>query len=170
MFGPKLATERPEVEPMTETNTGGPETEKRSALASLHHRLPLSRRGLAIFAGDVLMILAFVAIGLYEHGTTPWIEPRRLVKTLFPFLAVWVVAAPLVGAYRPVALRRYGHALLAVLVSWVLAVVVGTRIRATDLFPGGSSPEFVLVAILFGGLFLVTWRTLAVTVVRYRGA
>ena len=170
MFGPKLATERPEVEPMTKTNTGETVTGGPSVVTRLRRRLPLTRRGLAVFGGDLLMILAFVAIGLYEHGTTPCADIPRLAKTLVPFLAVWVVAAPLVGAYRPVALRRYGHALLAVLVSWVLAVAVGTRIRATDLFPGGSSPEFVLVAILFGGLFLVTWRTLAVTVVRYRGA
>lgn len=131
--------------------------------------LPASLPAVTVLLGDLLAILAFVSVGIFRHGGTPWADPTYTLETFAPLLIAWLVVAPLAGVYHRETLTDYRRAVALVAVIWTAAAVAGAAIRATPQFIGGASPTFVLVNILFGTLLLLPWRVVAVWLRRRYG-
>lgn len=105
--------------------------------------------------GDLLAIFAFVLVGELQHGT---LTAERYAGALLPFLLGWLVVAPLFGGYDSEVLESTRMALLVGATSWLGADLVGQLLRETNYFPGSTTPEFFVVALLFGGLFVLAAR------------
>ena len=131
--------------------------------------LEASPRTLTLLVGDVLVLLAFISVGLLSHSIEPWRLPDHTLRTLTPFLLAWLVVAPLVGLYGREALTGHLAMTIRVTIGWVLASLLGGAIRATSHFPGGAPPDFLAVNVFFGLLFLLPWRLLAVATSRRLG-
>jgi hypothetical protein len=112
--------------------------------------------------GDLLAILAFVLVGELQHGG---LGAQRYAGALLPFLVGWLVVAPILGAYSSNALESSRSALLLAVTTWLGADLVGQLLRGTATFPGNASPQFFVVAFVFGSLFLAAARfgTLVIT-------
>lgn len=117
--------------------------------------------------GDVLAILAFVALGEVQHGVPPTAFPIRFAATAVPFLAGWVVAALPAGAYAARAGESVRSAALRAFAAWLAADAVAQLVRGTAVVPGEADPVFYVVAAAFGGGFLVAWRAVAVLAARH---
>lgn len=110
--------------------------------------------------GDVLAILAFVVAGELRHGVHPFVAPFAVADTAVQFYLGWMVAAPLVGAYKRSTVDSRRSALVASLGAWVLAVVVAQMLRATPWFRGEADLAFAAVSVAVGGVLLVGWRAI----------
>ncbi|WP_232527933.1 DUF3054 domain-containing protein [Microbacterium suaedae] len=108
---------------------------------------------------DVVLIVAFAAIGMVNHEggfTVP-----GLVGVAWPFLVGagvgWIVCL----AWRvPAAPLRVG------LPVWILAVALGMGLRVVT--GGGFAVSFLLVTAVVLAAFLVGWRAIAALVARIR--
>jgi hypothetical protein len=129
--------------------------------ASVRPSLPLSWPAAATMAGDVLAVVVFTVAGLYSHNTLAWEVPVHTLETLAPFLIAWGVVAPLAGVYHRQTLASYRLTVPLVVLAWTLAALLGSQIRATDVFPGGAPLTFVLVSVGVGMLCLLPIRLLA---------
>ncbi len=101
---------------------------------------------------DLLCILVFVAIGrsAHAHGVTV----GGMATTAWPFLVGAAVGWVAVRAWRrPMELAPIGVAV------WLACLVVGMVLRVVS--GQGIAAAFVVVALLFLGLFLLGWRALA---------
>jgi len=122
-----------------------------------------SDRRLAVAALDALVVVGLVLVGMVQHGTID--QPTRVVGTVTPFLAGWLVAAPLTGLYddaggdRSLSLRRAAA-------TWLGAANVGLVLRSSPALPGGTAWAFPAVITLVGLAGLVGWRAVAVLVDR----
>lgn len=129
-----------------------------------------SDRRIAIVALDVVVVVGLVLVGMVQHGTID--QPTRVVGTVTPFLAGWLVAAPLTGLYDgPVgelSLSSLGTAvsLRRAAATWLGAANVGLVLRSSPVLPGGTAWAFPAVITLVGLVGLVGWRGLAVAVGR----
>ncbi|MCQ4332958.1 DUF3054 domain-containing protein [Natronomonas sp. F2-12] len=112
-----------------------------------------------IAAGDVLAIVAFLAYGLATHGIDPLQFPRHTLLTAFPFVSSWLCLAPIGRLYRPRVRRSWRAAIGRTVAVWIGASLLGGAIRSTSLVPGEAPPEFLLVVIVFGIVFLLPWRS-----------
>lgn len=114
-----------------------------------------------VAVGDLLLLLAFAVIGRWSHhelsGTGMW----STLGTAAPFMAGWIVTAPLMGAYTPRQLRTYGSAVVHVLKIWPVALLLALAIRSI-IDREIPAISFVLVALLFNLLTLSVWRSLVV--------
>lgn len=128
--------------------------------------LEASPRALVLLVGDVLVLLAFISVGLLSHSIEPWRLPDHTLRTLTPFLLAWLVVAPLVGLYGRRTLTSYRTTASRVTAGWLLASLLGGAIRSTAHFPGGAPLDFLLVNIAFGLLFFLPWRLLVAGVTR----
>jgi len=106
---------------------------------------------------DVVLVLAFVAIGRSSHDEGDTIE--GLATTFWPFLVGMLVGWAIVrGTRGPLATWRSG------VVVWVSTVVVGMLLRVVS--GQGIAVSFVIVALIVLGVFLVGWRLVARLVTR----
>jgi hypothetical protein len=109
-------------------------------------------------AGDWLAILLFLVVGELQHGVNPLATPVHFAGVVLPFYVGWVVAAPALGAYAN-AVRLSRRALLGgTAAAWFVADLLGQGLRGTALFPGDADTAFFAVALLVGGIALLTWR------------
>lgn len=154
---------------MREQTYGGVRTWPPQQIRNACPSRPESRAGAVVVAGDILVIFAFIAAGIYEHGRYPWDMPWHTVEVLVPFALAWVLLGPLLGAYHPQILRSYLGTLVLVPVAWLATTMVGGHIRATGYFPGGATPEFLFVTVVFGATFLLSWRLSVAWILRRRG-
>jgi peptidoglycan/LPS O-acetylase OafA/YrhL len=98
---------------------------------------------------DLCCVLAFVVIGRASHTEGEAIA--GLAKTAWPFLAGLLIGwAATRGWRRPAALVRTGLGV------WVATVAVGMALRVVS--GQGTAFTFVVVALVFLGLFLLGWR------------
>lgn len=135
-------------------------TSMSNAAASLRSRIGLSPTTAGIALIDIALIGVFVVVGELSHGISPIESPLRVLDTFVPFLIGWLVASPLVGAYRPRAFRNAKAAAGVVGATWITAALVGQLLRSTALFHGGLALPFVIVSIVVGLVLLVPWRVL----------
>lgn len=112
--------------------------------------------------GDVLALTAFVVIGTVQHGQQPFSNPGVVAGALAPFLLAWVAVALLGGLYTADAVLSVRRTLGWTVPAWVVAVLAGHAVRATALFPGGTTAAFVAVTLTVGGVLVVGWRVLFV--------
>jgi hypothetical protein len=110
---------------------------------------------------DCCCVLVFVVIGRASH--TKGESLAGVASTAWPFLAGlaggWLVTAALAGrAWRSHLLRPY---LLwpAGVGAWLGTVALGMVLRVVS--GQGTAIAFIVVALVFLGLFLLGWRVLA---------
>lgn len=113
---------------------------------------------------DLLAIFVFVFLGELQHTT---LSAQRYAGVLLPFLIGWLVVAPIVGAYGKPTVDSTRGAVGFAVAGWLGADFLGQMIRETSLFPGNASPQFFLVAFVFGGLLVVAMRFVTLVVVDF---
>jgi len=124
--------------------------------------LPGSTPAAVTLLGDVVVVMAFVALGISNHGGAPLESPVYTLEQVVPFLLSWVVVAPLAGVYHRETLTRYRQTIALVTSAWVVAALCGSLLRGSTLFPGGAPPGFVLVTLSFGTAMVLVWRLVGV--------
>lgn len=128
--------------------------------------LDVDGRSLRLYAlPDAVAIVAFVLVGELQHDylAADAANPLRFVAVLAPFLVGWVLVAPPLGAYGPDV--RSPRGLLGwTLLGWVGGDVVAQLLLATGLFPDAPDVQFFAVTAVFGGLFLLVARGVALGV------
>jgi hypothetical protein len=105
---------------------------------------------------DCCCVLLFVVIGRASH--TRGESLAGVASTAWPFLAGlaggWLVTAGLAGrAWRPYLLWPAGVG------AWLGTVALGMVLRVVS--GQGTAIAFIVVALVFLGLFLLGWRVLA---------
>lgn len=108
---------------------------------------------------DLCCVLVFVAIGRANHHADGGVA--GLAGTAWPFL-VGAAAGMLVTRFwrRPVALVPAGVGV------WLSTVAIGMLLRVVS--GQGTAFAFVLVALVFLGLFQLGWRLAAARMARLR--
>ncbi|MDY6764463.1 MAG: DUF3054 domain-containing protein, partial [Halobacteria archaeon] len=124
-----------------------------SVVKSIGSRVDISSAKLSIVAGDMIAIFLFVFAGELRHGINPIDYPIRFGFNAVQFLIGWLIAAPIVGAYRSDAFDSSVMLIGLTLASWVVAVSIAQLIRW--LVERSISPTFVVVTFGFGFLFLL---------------
>jgi hypothetical protein len=114
-----------------------------------------------VVVGDVIALLAFLAIGLDRHAEN---DVKRYVALAAIFVGSWLVTAWLVGAYRPVTNT-------GLVLTLVLAVPLAVLIRAAIVrtWTVAEIGTFAAVALLFCAVFVGAVRA-AVLFTRRGGA
>lgn len=128
------------------------------SVPSVLTRLPASRAMLGVFAGDMLVLFAFIATGQYAHEYYFWELPVHTLLVTLPFIIAWILVAPLAGLYSKQKIKQFHLVVPLVVGSWVVISLLGGFIRSTGFFPGGAPPAFLAVNVVFGTLFLLPWR------------
>ncbi len=101
---------------------------------------------------DLCCVIAFIMIGRASH--TEGETLAGLARTAWPFLSGLTVGWLVTRAWqRPAALFPVGVG------GWLATVVVGMLLRAAS--GQGTAFAFMLVALVFLGLFMIGWRVLA---------
>ncbi|MBP1464398.1 DUF3054 domain-containing protein [Candidatus Chloroploca sp. M-50] len=117
-------------------------------------------RTAGLVTGDVVAFLVFAAIGRGSHGLAN--GPEALVevtRTAAPFLAGWLVVAPLVGAYNRASTSDVGGMLRTTLLGWSGGIIIGSLVRAAMM--GRFSPISFYVVTFIAALIIVGgWRTI----------
>ena len=109
------------------------------------------RAALSLLA-DACCVLVFVGIGRASHSDGETLA--GIASTAWPFLAGLACGEVAARAWRqPLALVPAGAG------AWLGAVVVGQALRV--LAGQGTAPAFIVVSLLFLGLFLLGWRLAA---------
>lgn len=114
------------------------------------------RAALAVLA-DVCCVLIFVVIGRANHHAGDALA--GVISTSWPFLAGLAAGELATRVWRqPFALVPTGVGI------WLATVALGQVLRV--LAAQGTAPAFVVVSLLFLGLFLLGWRLIAQLAVR----
>lgn len=133
-----------------------------------------------LLSGDLVALYLFVLVGQLDHDLLPGTNPLWYTLTrALPFIAVWLAAGWLLGAYwlpdrnnymsqsrdwRPLFRWLSARALHA----WLIAAPAGLLLRAL-LLERATIPTLFFVATLgFGALFLLAWRLLFGLVYQYQ--
>lgn len=127
-----------------------------------HPGITLDRRTLGLYLGDLIIIVAIMAIGLLSHDVDPVASFDHTIQTSLPFVIGWTIVAPLAGVYAERVRDSFRVAIGGTILAWVGASLVGGAIRATTYFHGGAPAVFIFVTIGTGLLVLLPWRLLAV--------
>lgn len=115
------------------------------------------RTGLLV-AGDALSFVAFAAAGGSSHGEAMDVGHTLVIAA--PFFAGWVVAAPLLGAYREELLDSPRRMASRTARAWVIAWPISLVLRWATA-PDHSVPvSFAIIILLVNLVFLTGWRTL----------
>ena len=117
------------------------------------------RAALSLLA-DAGCVLAFVVIGRASHSDGETLA--GIASTAWPFLAGLACGEVAARAWRqPLALVPAGAG------AWLGTVLIGQALRV--LAGQGTAPAFIVVSLLFLGLFLLGWRVAARRVLRASG-
>ncbi|MDZ7746066.1 MAG: DUF3054 domain-containing protein [Halobacteriales archaeon] len=126
--------------------------------------IEIDRRVGVVLIGDLLCIALFATLGAMQHPEGGSLL-ARLPEIAAPFVGGWLLVGLAVGTLRTDALADARTAAVRAGVGWLGADLFAQAARATSVVPGGADPAFFVVALLFGGLLLVSWRALASRVV-----
>lgn len=124
----------------------------------LSKRVDRSAAPLAV--GDVIAILAVIAIGMTSHQSLT--GPVALLETAAPFLVGWALMSILVGAYSAGAAESAKASVPLALRSWIPAAGIGVVLRGA--FQSTFSTDlgiFLLVMLATGSLAIGGWRFVA---------
>jgi hypothetical protein len=106
---------------------------------------------------DACCVLVFVVIGRASH--TKGEDLAGIASTAWPFLAGLVLGWAAARAWRrPLALAPAG------VVIWLATVALGMALRVVS--GQGTAVSFIVVALVFLGLFLLGWRAVAALIAR----
>lgn len=126
-----------------------------------------SRRGSAalgawrtalLVGGDVLAFLAFSALGRRSHGAAAGLDAfAQIAETAAPFAAGWLLAAPLLGAFKPDVVAHPRAMLSRTALSWLVALPIGLLLRAL-VRQSGIPLSFAITTLLVLMVLLCGWR------------
>ena len=140
---------------------------------------------LILLAGDLIAVIAFVAVGQRDHELVNEANPvLGVLLTAAEFGVPWLVAGLLLGAFRmgdhvgaglaPAQGDRpfrfatgtfgkghpYASFLARSLNTWLVAAPIGILIRSYALGRAVIPTVFLVATLGFGGLFVLGWRAL----------
>lgn len=119
-----------------------------------------------LFAGDLIALVLFVAVGQRDHELVNEQNPISgvLLSTLY-FAVPYLIAGILLRAFSPIEMEdREGHPYAVYfgrwLNAWLVAAPLGILIRTFALGRAVIPTTFILAGMGFGGLFMLAWRVL----------
>ena len=130
---------------------------------------------LILLAGDLIAVIAFVAVGQRDHELVNEANPvLGVLLTAAEFGVPWLVAGLLLGAFRmgdhvgaglaPAQGDRKGHPYASFLArslnTWLVAAPIGILIRSYALGRAVIPTVFLVATLGFGGVFVLGWRAL----------
>lgn len=110
-----------------------------------------------VMVGDFITILLFAALGRASHAKA--LSFPDIVMTASPFVLGWFVAAPLLGAYRPMAFDSPRQSIRATFLAWAAGIPLGLLLRAW-LFKENVPLSFAIVTLMTTFVMLGIWRLL----------
>lgn len=129
-----------------------------SAMSSGSTSPPILAPGNGTLAAlDAVVVIAVLIAGELQHGFDPIGDPVRVVGTLAPFLAGWLVFAAVAGLYARTD-RSLGADLRLLVVTWVAGANVGLVLRSSPWFHGGVTWPFGVVVTGTVLVVLLVWR------------
>lgn len=114
-------------------------------------------RSLGALVADVLAVLIFVAIGLYQHGDA--LSTTNIVIVAWPFATGLLLGHLAIRAWR-FPFRIWPHGVFV----WAITLVAAMAIRT--LFQAGTEVSFVIVTAITLAVLMLGWRTLALLATR----
>ena len=117
-----------------------------------------------VLVGDLLCIALFATLGAMRHPASGRLL-ARVPEIAAPFVVGWLLVGLAVGTLRADAYADTRTAVVRAAITWLGTDLFAQALRGTSVVPGGPDPAFFVVALLFGGLFLGSWRALAVRAV-----
>lgn len=114
-------------------------------------------RSLGALVADVLAVLIFVAIGLYQHGDA--LSTTNIVIVAWPFATGLLLGHLAIRAWR-FPFRLWPHGVFV----WAITLVTAMAIRT--LFQAGTEVSFVIVTAITLAVLMLGWRTLALLATR----
>jgi hypothetical protein len=118
---------------------------------------------LILLAGDLIAVVAFVAVGQEDHGLVNEANPvLGVLLTAGEFGVPWLIAGLLLGAFRTGDRkgRPYASLLTRSLNTWLVAAPIGILIRSYALGRAVIPTVFLVATLGFGGVFVLGWRAL----------
>jgi hypothetical protein len=119
-----------------------------------------TRAALGLVAGDTLVLLAFVLVGMGNHATLEAANaPVRFAVLAGALLLTWFAAATALGAWSVAPPLSWHAALGRTLAAWLIAAPLALLLLA--LLLGGATliVPFMLVTLGLGGGLLLGWRS-----------
>ena len=120
----------------------------------------VDRSAAPLLVGDVIAILAVIAIGMTNHNSLTGVV--ALLETAAPFLVGWAITSVPIGAYSAGAAESAKAAVPLAIRSWIPAAVIGVLIRG--LFQTTLDQALLIflgVMLVVGGVALGAWRWVA---------
>ncbi|WP_010535206.1 DUF3054 domain-containing protein [Brachybacterium squillarum] len=114
-------------------------------------------RSLGALVADVLAVLIFVAIGLYQHGDA--LSTTNIVIVAWPFATGLLLGHLAIRAWR-FPFRIWPHGVFV----WAITLVTAMAIRT--LFQAGTEVSFVIVTAITLAVLMLGWRSLALLATR----
>jgi hypothetical protein len=129
---------------------------------------------LILLAGDLIAVIAFVAVGQRDHELVNEANPvLGVLLTAAEFGVPWLVAGLLLGAFRvgdhvgaglaPAQGDRKGRLYTSFIArslnTWLVAAPIGILIRSYALGRAVIPTVFLVATLGFGGVFVLGWRT-----------
>lgn len=113
--------------------------------------------------GDIILLLAFAAIGRMSHGMA--VVDWDVLRTADPFIAGWLLGAYLLGGYGPEGqgVNGLSSAMFSAAKSWAVGIPLALVIRGLTTGHVPAQP-FIVVSLASTLVLLVGWRA-TVTVV-----
>lgn len=107
--------------------------------------------------GDIIVLLAFAAIGRLSHGMV--VVDWDALRTADPFIAGWLLGAYLLGGYGPdgQGVNGFASAVFAAVKSWVVGIPLALVIRGVTSGHVPAQP-FIVVSMASTLVLLVGWR------------
>ena len=108
-----------------------------------------------LIIGDLIVLYLFTMFGRMAHQQS--LGFLAVSETAVPFVVGWLIAAVLVGAYKPEKLQTYSGAAQKAALAWVIGVPLGLVIRALIL-QRWFHWSFVAITMVGTLLFILAWR------------
>ena len=124
----------------------------------LRPTVPQSLPAVGVLLGDIAVVFAFIAAGMYSHNEPAWEYPAYAVDVATPFVVTWLLVAGVVGLYHRSTVGSLRRTALLTIAAWTVAALLGSGLRATAFFPGDAPLTFVAVQVAIGMAFVLSWR------------
>ncbi|MCS7220278.1 MAG: DUF3054 domain-containing protein [Anaerolineae bacterium] len=112
-----------------------------------------------LLIGDALALLLFAYLGRRAHGLIDETWPAiGVLITAAEFTLPWVIVAWLLGAYPRGEVLSWSALLGRALNAWLIAAPLGVLARAGVLGQAVIPVSFLIAALGFGGVILLSWR------------
>ncbi|HZP25917.1 MAG TPA: DUF3054 domain-containing protein [Dehalococcoidia bacterium] len=112
------------------------------------------RLSLLLPLGDLAVFAVFLLAGASGHEDG--LSASTVGRSFLPFVAVWFVVGPPLGAFRPPISDRLS-AIWRLLPIWLLCGLLALALRSA-VFERDFWSGFTVVALVFNGVLLLAWR------------